>query len=113
MLSTSTLKFNSESARYLICDKPLTAYRATASLRNNTIFTVYSRTASELFNSLTARVKVTDDDTVLQNAIVFRIHFVTLSRVVYVTVVKRGVTDARKRHTIHTTHLGNKTRVKY
>ena len=38
------------------------------------------------------------------------IHFVTLSGVVYVTVVYRCVTGARKRHTIYTTHLRMKGR---
>ena len=49
---------------------------------------------------------------VFKRVVRHRIHFVTLSGVVYVTVVKRSVTGALKCHTIYTTHLRMKGRVK-
>jgi len=92
-------------------DELLTTYGATASLRNDRIFTVCSRTSKKLCDSFTASVEISPEAAVLQRA-VCRIHFVTLPGVVYVTVVNRCVTGARKRHTICTTHLKMTERVK-
>lgn len=90
------------------CDELPTTYGATASLRNDMIFTICSRTSKEFCDSFTASVEMPHERAVLKKVVVRRIHFVTLSGVVYVTVVKRSVTGALKRHTIHTTHLGIK-----
>lgn len=92
-------------------DELLTTYGATASLRNDRIFTGCSRTSKEFWDSFTASVEMPPQRAVLKR-VVRPIHFVTLSGVVYVTVVKRCVTGALIRHTIYTTHLRMKGRVK-
>ena len=94
------------------CDELLTAYGTTASLRNDRILTVCSRTSKEFCYSFTASIEMSPERAVLKRVVVRPIHFVTLSGVVYVTVVKRSVTGALKRHTIYTTHLRMKGRGK-
>ena len=94
------------------CNELLTTYGATASLGSDRIFTVCFRTSKEFCDSFTTSIEMPPKRAVFKRVVRYRIHFVTLSGVVYVTVVKRSVTGALKCHTIYTTHLRMKGRVK-
>lgn len=83
---------------------PLTTSQATASFGDDIFGTICSRTASEFLDSL-APAAISFSVVTAYRKVVLRVHVVTLSGVIYMTVEESSVTAAGERHAIHTTHL--------